>query len=283
MKATQAAISGPGLALARRSASTSSSQARGWEYWAGRPGPGLLSALVRHRHGRRCRCCSSSRAAGDAADGRSAVDWRGAGRALTALGWRSPRASRLLKLAGLPDRLRAAHVLHGRGDVPPAGLHVARGRRGRRSRWLLSAVPARARRRCRRNAVLAWTCSRGLLQGFAVALHADEPAVVLRRRVSRHGGRHPARARAGGDHRDAAAAHLPDGSDQRASSCWPASTTAPSTAARPPRSCSTCRASRPRWSPASTATRWRARGAPARRSASPRSPRSSPAPSAWSG
>src|SRR3989442_9370554 len=52
---------------------------------------------------------------------------------------------------------------------------------------------------------------------------------------------------------------------------------APSTAARPPRSWSTSPANHPRWSPASTATRWRARAAPDRRSPWRRSARSSPA------
>ena len=61
------------------------------------------------------------------------------------------------------------------------------------------------------------------------------------------------------------------------SSCWPASTTARSTAARPRRSSSTCRARRARSSLRSTATRWRARVAPDRRSPSPPSAPSSPA------
>ena len=51
----------------------------------------------------------------------------------------------------------------------------------------------------------------------------------------------------------------------------------PSTAARPPRSWSTCPANPHRWSPPSTATRWRARAMPARPWRRPRWAPSSPA------
>src|SRR5687767_9937136 len=60
--------------------------------------------------------------------------------------------------------------------------------------------------------------------------------------------------------------------------CWPASTTAPRSAAPPPPSWSTCRARCRRSSPCSTDTRWRVRGGPDRRCASQPSARSSPAP-----
>ena len=83
---------------------------------------------------------------------------------------------------------------------------------------------------------------------------AAEPAVLPDRRVARHAGRRAAGSRAGRHHRHAAAGDLHAAARSRRSSCWPGSTTGPSTAAPPPRSSSTFPAKAPLSSPASTGT-----------------------------
>ena len=73
--------------------------------------------------------------------------------------------------------------------------------------------------------------------------HALQSALGAGRGHPRHGGRRAARHRPGADRRPAPAGHL-HSTRPPPSSCSPASTTAPCTAARPPRSCSTRPASR---------------------------------------
>ena len=108
--------------------------------------------------------------------------------------------------------------------------------------------------------------------------HAQEPRLLLRRRVPRHADRRAARHRPGRDGGDAAAADLQPRSrdlDDHARrhllrrAIWRLDHRDPGQhSGRSPR----------RSSPRSTATRWRAAAAPALRSASRRSARSSPAP-----
>ena len=89
---------------------------------------------------------------------------------------------------------------------------------------------------------------------------AQEPLVLLPRLLHRHRDRRAARASAPSPP-SPCCCRSPSGSIRSArSSCWPASTTARSTAARPRRSWSTSPARRPPSSPRSTATRWRKQG-----------------------
>ena len=109
-----------------------------------------------------------------------------------------------------------------------------------------AADPARAvaARLLRAHDVRSDRQSRARLRHRAVA---DQSRAVLPRLPGRHADRRASRRRPDRDHRDADAAHLQGRSRPARSSCWPASTTARSTAARPRRSWSTSRARRPRW------------------------------------
>ena len=115
------------------------------------------------------------------------------------------------------------------------------------------------------------------LDGFGVVTEPDEPALLPDRRRHRHAHRRAARPRPGGHHRHPAADHLQHRPGRRRSSCSPASTTAPSTAAPSPRCCCASPARPRRWSPSSTASPWPSRARPAPRSASPPSAPSSAA------
>ena len=121
-----------------------------------------------------------------------------------------------------------------------------------------------------------------LLNGFAVALTPINLHLVPDRHHARHRDRRAARVSAPRSPSRCCCRSPSRSSRPPPSSCSPASITAPCTAARPPRSCSTRRARAPPSSPRSRATRWRAAAAPARRSRPPPSARSSPAPSARS-
>ena len=167
------------------------------------------------------------------------------------LAFREPAAADQHRHRPRADRPRLLGVqLRPRPD--PARRHGVRAAAARRRR--------RPNRRPRRMETLA-----ALGHGFAVALTPVNLLWSRARRDPRHRHRRAARHRPGADRRAAAAGHLQPRADRRPSSCSPASTTAPCTAARPPRSCSTRRANRARSSPPSTATRWPAqgRGAPA--------------------
>ena len=121
-----------------------------------------------------------------------------------------------------------------------------------------------------------------LAHGFAVAFTRSEPVVVPARHHARHSDRRAAGPWTGADHRAASADHLPGRAGSIASSCSPASTTAPCMAARPPRSCSTRLAKARRSSPRWRATRWPVPAAAAQRLRLRRSAPSSPARSARS-
>ena len=123
---------------------------------------------------------------------------------------------------------------------------------------------------------MAWTLQ-SIALGFATALTWQNLDLLLRRHLRRHGGRRAAGARAGADDLAAAAVLVHDGRRlgrhpdgrhllRRAVRRLDHRHPGAHSRARPPPS-----------SPASTATPWRARAAPARRSASPPSAPSSPA------
>ena len=182
---------------------------------------------------------------------------------------RDPGAAAVRRLAAVPRRRDLAQHGRGLGRAPSPRSTCCSSRAAasrcptcsRRRHHGRQRVPRRLRRRHR----------------------AAEPALLPDRRGHRHADRRAARPRPGGHDRDPAADRPTASTRSRRSSCWPASTTAPSTAAPSPRCCCGCPARRPRWSPSSTASRWPSRAGPAPRSASPRSARSSAPPSRSSG
>ena len=106
-----------------------------------------------------------------------------------------------------------------------------------------------------------WMPFTGCCSGFALAVTPVNLLFCPDRGRPGHGRGGPARPGAGGHHLPAAAAHLRPGKPRHLHHhAGRASTTGPCTAARRPPSCSTSPARRPRWSPASTATRWPSKG-----------------------
>ena len=200
-EAARAAISGPG-SRSPRSASTSSPRRGAGSISApDGPGPGVLPAVVRHRAWSRCRALL-----GDLESPAAAHRRERSGRLDAESGARSRPGSAFAVLRRAAQdswascQLRAAHLLHRRRHVPPAARESPRWSPAASCGWLLPACSRwRSAWRCRGVWVLAWRSSPACCRASRSRSQPVNLLWCFVGVVPRHGGRHPAGARAAGD------------------------------------------------------------------------------------